>query len=65
MSRARASFVAGLALGLVLASGLSHAAGYLFGWTVEVEVMGLRIRCDDPWVWDATKEIEATDCEIE
>ena len=60
MNRARASFVAGVALGLVLAGGLSHAAGYLFGWTVEVEVRGLRIRCDDPWVWDATKPNQGT-----
>jgi hypothetical protein len=65
MTRARVSSAAGLALGLILAGGLSHAAGYLLGWTVQVEVRGLKIRCDDPYLSDATKEIEADDCEIE
>jgi hypothetical protein len=67
MRRPIITFVLGLLVGLAASAGASRdvtpaeamaqiaGSGYLFGWTITI---GGEEICSDPYVWNATKEID-------
>lgn len=53
-------FIAGLILGISIGTvTLLFADGYMMGWVVRVETReGLKVECEDPYLWSSVQEIE-------